>query len=131
MATCAVCVIISNCHCMMANGHTCKIGQNSYVWGKDGNGVAKPVGVVGDGEMKFEFAMKPWKYYTPEDLAAGIDSNRQTKENIGLMSNGLFQHSMLLENAIFNGGMNVFWAKMLWNLYGYIIQGRSYAYDQA
>ena len=95
---------------------------NSYVWGKDDKGVAKPVGVVGDGEMKFEFAMKPWKYYTPEDLAAGIDSNRQAKENIGLMTNGLFQHSMLLENAIFNGGMNVFWAKMLWNLYGYIIQ---------
>ena len=57
-----------------------------------------------------------------DDLAAGIDSNRKAKENIGLMTNGLFQHSMLLENAIFNGGMNIFWAKMLWNLYGYIIQ---------
>ena len=90
--------------------------SNAYVWG------SKPAGEVGDGEMQFDFVMKPWKLYNMDDLAAGIDSNRKAKENIGLMTNGLFQHSMLLENAIFNGGMDIFWAKMLWNLYGYIIQ---------
>ncbi len=84
--------------------------------------VAKRVKHYVDGERKYQMEMKPWKFYNHDELAVGIHSNRVAKENIGLMSSGLFQHAMLLENAVVNGGMNPFWGKMLWNLYGYIVQ---------
>ena len=84
--------------------------------------VAKRVQAYVDGERKYNMDMKPWKFYDHDALAIGIHSNRVAKQNIGLMSSGLFQHAMFLENAIVNGGMNPFWGKMLWNLYGYIVQ---------
>lgn len=75
-----------------------------------------------EGERDYNMVMKPWKFYGKEELAIGIDSNKTAKENIGLMSSGLFRHAMMLEYAIQNGGMNIFFAKLMWNLYGYIVQ---------
>lgn len=73
-------------------------------------------------ELDFEMKFKRWKFYTKHDLMVGIDGNKTAKENIGLMSANLFQHAMLLELAMTHGGMDPLWAKILWNLYGYIVQ---------
>ena len=73
-------------------------------------------------EREFVMGGKPWKKYSFDELANGVDGNKQAKENIGLMSSNLFQHAMLLENAVLNAGMSLFWAKLFWNMYGYIVQ---------
>lgn len=73
-------------------------------------------------ERKFVMGARSWKKYTFDELSIGVDGNKQAKENIGLMSSNLFQHAHLLENAVLTKQLSLFWAKMFWNMYGYIVQ---------
>lgn len=74
------------------------------------------------GELKYAMKFKRWKLSDLHALKLGIHGNKTAKENIGLMSASMYQHAMLLEQAVTAGSMDPFWAKILWNLYGYIVQ---------
>lgn len=89
---------------------------NAYIWGDN-----KP-GEFGDGERNYKLKFKRWKLFSKQDIAIGIDANKCAKENISLMTSSLYQHSMMLEWCVLNGYIKPFWAKMLWSLYGYIVQ---------
>lgn len=89
---------------------------DKYIWGKN-----EP-GVFGDGERNYSMKFKRWTRYTKAEIAKGIHANRCAKENISLMTASLYQHAMMLEYAVLNGYIKPFWAKMLWSLYGYIVQ---------
>lgn len=75
-----------------------------------------------DDENNIALKMKPWKWYTLNELQEGVDHSMQAKMNVSIMTANFYRACLALDASVTTGKLNPKWAKLLWALNGYIVQ---------
>lgn len=73
-------------------------------------------------ENNIKLKMKPWKWYTLNELQEGVDHSMQAKMNVSIMTANFYRACLALDASVTEGKLNPKWAKLLWSLNGYIVQ---------
>ena len=73
-------------------------------------------------ENNIKLKMKPWKWYTLNELQEGVDHSMQAKMNVSIMTANFYRACLALDSSVTQGKLNPKWAKLLWSLNGYIVQ---------